>query len=193
MVVCMYVIVRIPHCQRNAPQRDGQFCKAHGGGKRCQYPEGCDKSADGRTMFCVAHGGGKPCQFLDGCDKSARGSTKFCIAHGGGKRCQYPEGCDTKAPHGTDICNDILLSSIKTAQSRNTHRSRVDDGAPTLGFHDFSHRLHHNEGACDVDVHHPLEILERIFCAWDCMRKRRGDQLDRYWFVAHIVRRVQFR
>jgi hypothetical protein len=24
------------------------FCVAHGGGKRCQYPEGCDKGAEGR-------------------------------------------------------------------------------------------------------------------------------------------------
>jgi hypothetical protein len=35
------------------------FCKAHGGGKRCQYPAGCSKGADGRTMFCIAHGGGR--------------------------------------------------------------------------------------------------------------------------------------
>jgi hypothetical protein len=27
------------------------FCKAHGGGKRCQYPEGCHKSAQRPTIF----------------------------------------------------------------------------------------------------------------------------------------------
>jgi hypothetical protein len=40
------------------------FCIAHGGGRQCQYPEGCGKSAEGSTMFCVAHGGGKRCQYL---------------------------------------------------------------------------------------------------------------------------------
>jgi hypothetical protein len=35
------------------------FCNGHGGGKRCQFPEGCVKSAIVSTMFCVAHGGGK--------------------------------------------------------------------------------------------------------------------------------------
>jgi hypothetical protein len=34
------------------------FCTTHGGGKRCQYPEGCDKSARGSTMVCLARGGG---------------------------------------------------------------------------------------------------------------------------------------
>jgi hypothetical protein len=80
------------------------FCTAHGGGKRCQYPNGCDKGAIGRTLFCTAHGGGKRCQYPDGCDKSAKGSTKFCLAHGGGKRCQYLEGCDSSAQGSTMFC-----------------------------------------------------------------------------------------
>jgi hypothetical protein len=46
--------------------------EAHGGGKRCQYPDGCGKSAQGSTMFCTAHGGGKRFKYFDGCDESAR-------------------------------------------------------------------------------------------------------------------------
>jgi hypothetical protein len=72
--------------------------------KQCQYPEGCDKGAIGRTLFCIAHGGGKRCQFLDGCGNSALGSTMFCIGHGGGKRCQYPDGCDKGAIGRTLFC-----------------------------------------------------------------------------------------
>jgi hypothetical protein len=80
------------------------FCIAHGGGKRCQYPEGCDRSAQGATSFCKAHGGGKRCQYPDGCNKSAIAETTFCVAHGGGKRCQYPEGCDRSAQGATSFC-----------------------------------------------------------------------------------------
>ena len=32
------------------------FCVSHGGGKRCQAPEGCTKSAVGPGFKCVAHG-----------------------------------------------------------------------------------------------------------------------------------------
>jgi hypothetical protein len=81
------------------------FCIAHGGGKRCQYPEGCSKGAKGSTMFCIAHGGGKRCQYPDGCDKSTQRSTMFCIAHGGGRRCQNPEGCGKGAEGSTMFCN----------------------------------------------------------------------------------------
>jgi hypothetical protein len=57
------------------------FCKAHGGGKRCQYPEGCDKSAKGSTMFCIAHGGGRRCGHESGCRKHViRGG--LCKSHG---------------------------------------------------------------------------------------------------------------
>jgi hypothetical protein len=78
------------------------FCKAHGGGKRCKEA-GCDKSAAGSTDFCKAPGGGKRCKEA-GCDKSARhGATDFCIAHGGGKRCKEA-GCDKSARGATDFC-----------------------------------------------------------------------------------------
>jgi hypothetical protein len=90
-------------CDKSA-QGSTMLCKAHGGGKRCQYPEGCDKSAIGRTCFCIAHGGGKRCQYPQSCDKSAQGSTVFCAAHGGGKRCQYPEGCNKGAIGRTLFC-----------------------------------------------------------------------------------------
>jgi hypothetical protein len=80
------------------------FCVGHGGGKRCQYPEGCAKIAIGRTLFCVGHGGGKRCQYPEGCDKSAIGRTFFCVAHGGGRRCQYPDGCDKSAEGRTMFC-----------------------------------------------------------------------------------------
>jgi hypothetical protein len=84
--------------------RSKGVCRAHGGGKRCQYPEGCGKSAAGRTLFCIAHGGGKRCHFFEGCDKSAQGKTSFCKAHGGGKRCQYPDACDKSAIGQTMLC-----------------------------------------------------------------------------------------
>jgi hypothetical protein len=84
--------------------RSRGVCITHGGGKRCQYPEGCGKGAIGQTMFCTAHGGGKRCQYSDGCSKSAQGATSFCITHGGGKRCQYPEGCGKGAIGQTMFC-----------------------------------------------------------------------------------------
>jgi hypothetical protein len=80
------------------------FCTAHGGGKRCQFPDGCHKGARGSTLFCAAHGGGKRCQYPEGCDKSAQGSTLFCAQHGGGKRCQYPDGCDSSARGTAMFC-----------------------------------------------------------------------------------------
>jgi hypothetical protein len=80
------------------------LCTAHGGGKRCQYPDSCSKGAEGSTLFCRAHGGGKRCQYPEGCSKGAEGSTMFCKAHGGGKRCQYPEGCDSSARGSTMFC-----------------------------------------------------------------------------------------
>jgi hypothetical protein len=84
--------------------RSRGVCVAHGGGKRCQYPDGCGKSSEGATPFCIAHGGGKRCRYPDGCDKSALGATPFCAAHGGGKRCQYPDGCDKIALGTTSFC-----------------------------------------------------------------------------------------
>ena len=69
---------------RGAPSRrigSTNYCKAHGGGKRCREP-GCTKGAEGSTNYCVAHGGGRRCQ-EPGCTKSAQGSTDYCKAHDG--------------------------------------------------------------------------------------------------------------
>ena len=49
------------HGRAQRPQ-DTDFCKAHGGGRRCQH-KGCPKAAQsGGTPHCMAHGGGKRCQ-----------------------------------------------------------------------------------------------------------------------------------
>jgi hypothetical protein len=90
-------------CGKSA-QGATSFCRSHGGGKRCQYPDGCGKGAEGRTMFCRAHGGGKRCQYPDGCGKSAIRRTMFCVAHGGGKLCKHPDGCDKSARGATSFC-----------------------------------------------------------------------------------------
>ncbi|GER34343.1 loricrin-related, partial [Striga asiatica] len=79
------------------------FCKAHGGGKRCAFPEGCGRSVHGGTAFCVGHGGGKRCA-ENGCTKSARGKTSHCVRHGGGRRCAFPGGCGKSAQGRTDRC-----------------------------------------------------------------------------------------
>ena len=80
-----------------------QFCKGHGGGRRCLF-DGCVKSAvGGGTQHCKAHGGGKRC-LQEGCIRSAQdGGTQHCAAHGGGKRCQQ-EGCAKAVRPGTPFC-----------------------------------------------------------------------------------------
>uniref|UniRef100_A0A453SFE1 WRKY19-like zinc finger domain-containing protein n=1 Tax=Aegilops tauschii subsp. strangulata TaxID=200361 RepID=A0A453SFE1_AEGTS len=44
---------------------------------------GCTKGAQGSTDFCKSHGGGRRCTHPD-CTKGAEGSTPFCKGHGGG-------------------------------------------------------------------------------------------------------------
>lgn len=88
------------NCKKSAIGKTN-FCKAHGGGKRC-IEFTCRKSAIGRTRFCVAHGGGKRCIVLN-CKKSAQGITKFCIEHGGGLRCVEP-GCHNGARGSCGRC-----------------------------------------------------------------------------------------
>jgi hypothetical protein len=39
--------------------------------KICQHSQGCDKATRISTLFCTAHGGGQRCQYPDGCCKSA--------------------------------------------------------------------------------------------------------------------------
>ena len=84
------------------------FCKAHGGGVRCQHTD-CTNSAEGATKFCVTHGGGACCQHAD-CTKSAEGATEFCKAHGGGVRCQHAD-C-TKSAQGIRRLRVITWSVV---------------------------------------------------------------------------------
>ncbi|EYU23400.1 hypothetical protein MIMGU_mgv1a004206mg [Erythranthe guttata] len=77
------------------------FCKAHGGGRRCEFL-GCTKSAEGRTDFCIAHGGGRRCSY-ETCTRAARGKSGLCIRHGGGKRCQV-QNCSKSAEGLSGLC-----------------------------------------------------------------------------------------
>jgi hypothetical protein len=95
-------ICTFPGNCKNRVQSRG-LCKGHGGGKRCKFSQGCDKTAQGATDFCKAHGGGKRCAHAHGCTKSAEGTTRFCVAHGGGRRCQHM-GCDKSAQGRTERC-----------------------------------------------------------------------------------------
>ena len=42
--------------ERARPQGSTEYCKAHGGGKRCNFGGGCEKFARGRSGLCAAHG-----------------------------------------------------------------------------------------------------------------------------------------
>ncbi|KAA8536489.1 hypothetical protein F0562_028967 [Nyssa sinensis] len=88
-------------CNKGAESRTA-YCKAHGGGRRCQHL-GCTKSAEGRTDYCIAHGGGRRCGHPVGCTKAARGKSGLCIKHGGGKRCKV-EGCTRSAEGQIGLC-----------------------------------------------------------------------------------------
>ncbi len=52
------------------------MCKAHGGGKRCMYPE-CQKSAYDKTHLCVEHGGGLRCPHCISWPDSRSGKKKY--------------------------------------------------------------------------------------------------------------------
>lgn len=82
--------------------RDGSdYCKIHGGGKRCVHLE-CDISAIDGDIFCTKHGGGKRCKF-EGCKSGANLPFNFCFTHGGGYKCEV-EGCNGKIQDGTKVC-----------------------------------------------------------------------------------------
>lgn len=53
----------------NNVARAKNYCKIHGGGRRCRI-DGCTKSAQ-TGHLCIAHGGGRPCK-SDGCTKTAQ-------------------------------------------------------------------------------------------------------------------------
>jgi hypothetical protein len=56
--------------------------------QRCAE-EGCSKGALGDTEYCKAHGGGKRCQHKGCLTGAADGGTQHGITHGGSKRCQH--------------------------------------------------------------------------------------------------------
>lgn len=87
-------------CNKGAESRT-TFCKAHGGGRRCQEL-GCTKSVEGKTEFCIAHGGGRWCG-IEECSRAARGKSGFCLKHGGGKRWRI-EGCTRGAEGHPGLC-----------------------------------------------------------------------------------------
>ena len=89
-----------PNCTKAA--RDKLLCAAHGGGKRCSV-QGCTKAAVGGSANCSQHGGGKKCTF-EGCSKAAQSPTTLCVMHGGGRRCSY-KSCTKVARGKTNFCS----------------------------------------------------------------------------------------
>ena len=81
-------------------QGNTQFCKEHGGGRKCQV-KNCTKLARGK-FFCASHGGGKRCS-EPSCIRMAVGTLGKCIAHGGGKRCII-ETCGKAAQSASQYC-----------------------------------------------------------------------------------------
>ena len=96
-----------------------EYCKAHGGGRRCTH-DGCSKaSAAGGTEHCIAHGGGRRCQH-ENCSTAAQGGTPLCIAHGGGRRCQM-EGCAKSAQGGTQISGTVRPQVLSPPHPTTAH------------------------------------------------------------------------
>ena len=87
----------LPTCQGAT-----KYCKAHGGGRRCNE-EGCSRASAGPTGKCGTHGGGRRCN-EPGCGRPASaGPVAKCGSHGGGKRCSE-EGCERPAQGPTGRC-----------------------------------------------------------------------------------------
>ena len=154
---------KIEDCKASA-QGKTDYCKAHGGGKRCIKLD-CKASAAGKTDYCVAHGGGKRCITLD-CKASAQGKTDYCKAHGGGKRCpncvywidsrsgqsKYDGYCATcfKRVFPTDPRSTVIYEHTKEIRVRNAinqqalidHRFEgfIHDKALYTGNCDCTHR-----------------------------------------------------
>jgi hypothetical protein len=84
------------------------FCKAHGGGKRCQTVD-CTKgaAAGGDGLHCVTHGGGPRCAVVRCVNPSCTvgGGSLRCLAHNneyrGGGVCA---DCDHPVVHGATHC-----------------------------------------------------------------------------------------
>jgi hypothetical protein len=73
-----------PDCTKGAVSVS-DFCKAHGGGARCQRQDCGKAAADTGSMLCVAHGGGYRCLEPE-CGRYVRGPSLRCTGHGGPKR-----------------------------------------------------------------------------------------------------------
>ncbi len=117
-----------PNCNKGA--RGKLYCSKHGGGKRC-IANNCTKSAVGGSNYCTTHGGGRRCLF-DGCTKSAQSSTTFCVKHGGGRLCQV-ENCCKCARGKTDFCASHGAQLMKgvTNLKRKASDTVVDGSTPS--------------------------------------------------------------
>ena len=76
--------------------------------------DGRTKSARDDTSYCKAHGGGWRCQEA-GCAKSAvTGGTPHCMAHGGGRRCRQAD-CFNLAVVRSVYCRLCVKDAPETA------------------------------------------------------------------------------
>lgn len=111
-----------PGCKK-CRQGNTQFCKEHGGGRKCQI-EGCTKLARGQ-FFCALHGGGKRCSEIVGgrsCTRMAVGALGKCISHGGGKRCHI-ETCGKAAQSASQYCFKHSQVVLKITQQKTVSTS----------------------------------------------------------------------
>ena len=104
---------KAPGCKK-CRQGNTQFCKEHGGGRKCQV-KNCTKLARGK-FFCASHGGGKRCS-EPSCIRMAVGTLGKCIAHGGGKRCII-ETCGKAAQSASQYCFKHAQVVLKFKQQK---------------------------------------------------------------------------
>ncbi|KAH9053544.1 hypothetical protein Ae201684P_015309 [Aphanomyces euteiches] len=99
--------VRKPPSHMVSSSQGGGYCRAHGGGKRCQAPN-CTKGAQ-RGNFCATHGGFRNCQ-VTGCVRTDRGGG-YCEVHRRDKLCTA-KGCK-KLSKNNGLCTLHLRRSEK--------------------------------------------------------------------------------
>jgi hypothetical protein len=146
-------------CPKQGRSVQNPYCKAHGGGRRCQE-EGCLKAAEGDTDRCKAHGGGKRCQ-EEGCPKAAQGATHHCIAHGGGRRCQE-EGCLKAARGGTQRCK--AHGGGRRCQHLGCPKAAADGAPQRCAAHGGGKRCQ-NQGCGTAVAKEPRSTLCKL-CLW---------------------------
>ena len=113
----------IPNCN-SASVYKSDYCRAHGGGKRCQV-EGCVASVySSKEKHCFKHGGGKRCS-SEGCNKAPVGKTDFCIRHGGGKRCSIDK-CGKGA-----VCEGMCVKHHQDAYKLEVKSDVVSNSQPS--------------------------------------------------------------